>query len=64
MSCSGELILRFLEETYDVLSESESYFRKICIHIIQCDDQVRADTVIRDREELRGYMEEFQIQGY
>lgn len=64
MSCSGELILRFLEETYDVLSESESYFRRICIHIIQCDDQVRADTVIRDREELRGYMEEFQIQGY
>ncbi len=64
MSCSGELIMRFLEETYDVLSESETYFRKVRIHIIQCDDQVRGDTVIADREELRRYMEDFQIQGY
>ena len=64
MSCSGELVQRFLEETYDVLSESETYFRKVRIHIIQCDDQVRSDTLIADREELRGYMEAFQIQGY
>ena len=34
MSCSGELVKRFLEETYAVLCESESYFRKINIHII------------------------------
>ena len=35
MSCKGELIRHFLEETYSVLSESESFFRKINVHIIQ-----------------------------
>ncbi len=29
MSCSGELVRKFLEETYGVLSESESFFTKI-----------------------------------
>ena len=40
MSCSGELVRKFLEETYGVLSESESFFTKINVHIIQCDEKV------------------------
>lgn len=64
MSCSGELVKRFLEETYNVLSESESYFRKIHVHIIQCDDAVRSDVVITSPEDLKGYMEDFEIKGY
>lgn len=63
MSCSGELVRRFLEETYGILSEGESYFKKINIHIIQCDDQVRSDAVITSREQMREYMENFTIQG-
>lgn len=43
MSCSGELVQQFLEETYSVLTQSETYFKKVNIHIIQCDDQVRED---------------------
>ena len=46
MSCSGDLVKRFLEETYDVLSESESYFRKIQVHILQCDDKVQSDRCV------------------
>ncbi len=64
MSCSGELVKRFLEETCDVLAESESYFRKIRIHILQCDDQVRSDVQITDSGQLAEYMEHFEIQGY
>lgn len=63
MSCSGELIRRFLEETYAVLSESESYFKKINVHIIQCDDQVRSDTRITSREQMAEYMKGFDVQG-
>lgn len=63
MSCSGELVRRFLEETYDVLCESESYFRKVKIHIIQCDEQVRQDRMITCREEMEKYMEDFTIIG-
>ena len=35
MSCSGELIRKFLEETYSVLTENESFFQKVNVHIIQ-----------------------------
>lgn len=63
MSCSGELVRRFLEETYSVLGESESYFKKINVHIIQCDDQVRSDVVIRDKKQMEDYMEHFTIEG-
>lgn len=63
MSCSGELVKRFLEETYDVLSETESYFRKVHIHIIQCDDTVQSDVLVTSQEELKSYMEDFEIKG-
>ena len=52
MSCKGELIRHFLEETYSVLSESESFFRKINVHIIQCDEKIREDQVIHDSREM------------
>lgn len=63
MSCDGELVRRFLEETYSVLSESESFFRHIQIHIIQCDDRVQSDERIGSLEELKEYMEHFQVKG-
>ena len=63
MSCSGELVRHFLEETYGILSESESFFRKINIHIIQCDDQVRSDAVITNVQQMEDYMRDFTIKG-
>ena len=63
MSCSGELVRRFLEETSDVLYEAETYFKKTNIHIIQCDEEVREDRLITSREELEQYMQNFTIIG-
>lgn len=63
MSCSGELVRRFLEETYSVLKENDSFFRKVNIHIIQCDEKVHTDVNITSREELDEYMEHFQLYG-
>ena len=64
MSCKEELIRKFLEQTYSVLSESERFFRKICVHIIQCDDKVQSDVVIHNQEEMERYMEQFEIHGF
>ena len=64
MSCSGQLVRRFLEETYGILSQWETYFRKINIHIIQCDEEVRSDAVIRSREEMEQYMKDLTLSGY
>ena len=63
MSCSGRLIRAFLEQTYSVLKDTESFFRKINIHIIQCDEAVQADQKITSEEELRSYMEHFELIG-
>lgn len=63
MSCSGELVRRFLEETYNVLAENESFFQKVDIHIIQCDERVHEDVKVTSQEELKEYMEHFQLYG-
>ena len=63
MSCSGELVKKFLEQTYAVLSENDSFFRKVNIHIIQCDDQVQTDQKIACEEELIEYMENLELRG-
>lgn len=63
MSCSGELVKKFLEETYGVLSENDSFFRKVNIHIIQCDDQVQTDQKIESEEDLKDYMGHLELKG-
>ena len=63
MSVSGRLVHNFLEQTYSVLSESESYLHKVHIRILQCDEQVLSDQLITTQEELKDYMEHFRLQG-
>ncbi len=63
MSCKASLVQKFLEETYSILSQSESFYRKFCVHILQCDERVQSDQVVESPEQLRDYMEHFQVQG-
>lgn len=63
MSCSGELVRKFLEETYSVLAQSESFFKKVNIHILQCDDQIRQDVKIENEGQLKNYMEHLELHG-
>ena len=63
MSCSGELVQRFLEETFQVLSETESFFKNAQIHILQCDERVQTDVLLRNAEEMKRYMEHFTLKG-
>ena len=62
-SCEGETVKRFLEETYAILSSSESFFHKMNVHIIQCDAAVQMDKRITSKEELAQFMEDFELRG-
>ena len=62
-SCEGETVKRFLEETYAILSSSESFFHKVNIHIIQCDAAIQMDKKITSAEELALFMEDFELRG-
>ena len=63
MSTSGELVRRFLENTYAVLRSTDTFTRRLNIHILQCDDQLRDDALIRDASELRRYMAALPLTG-
>lgn len=62
-SCESDLVRIFLEETYSILKDNESFFRKINIHIIQCDNRVQDDKIIVCKEDFEQYMKGFEIKG-
>lgn len=63
MSTSGEMVRAFLEETYSILRSASTFTRRVNIRILQCDDQLRRDDAIASLDELRSYMESFQLSG-
>lgn len=62
-SCSGRLIREFLKQTWAILKETDRFFRKRMVHIIQCDMEVRSDTVITEEGQIDAYMDAFCIKG-
>ncbi len=63
MSTSGERVRQFLACTYAILRSTGTFTRKVNIRVLQCDDQIRADDVLHDLEDLRDYMERFRLTG-
>lgn len=62
-SCSGRVVQQFLEETYRILSERENFFRRMEVHLIQCDSMIQEHTVVRSEEEFLDYMEHVTVKG-
>lgn len=62
-STSGELVKQFLRETAAILNQSNSFFADSVIRILQCDNIVQSDTVIRTEAELTQFMERFELLG-
>ena len=62
-STSGELVKQFLQETANILNQSNSFFEDSLIRILQCDNSVQSDTVIRTEAELKRFMEQFELIG-
>ena len=63
-SCRGEVVQEFLNKTYSILKSSENFFRKVNIHIIQCDSSVRRDTKITNDEEFEAFMRDGKLEGF
>ena len=62
-STSGDLVRKFLSETWSILSERNSFFRSVHIRIIQCDDRVESDVRITSPEEMEAYLQDFKLIG-
>jgi predicted metal-dependent peptidase len=62
-STSSGLVEGFLKETFAILNNRNSFFREAKVRVIQCDDKVRMDTVIKSEAEISRLMKEFTIGG-
>lgn len=63
-SCAYDLIQKFLNTTFAILTESESFFQKINLHIVQCDNQIQSDTIIKKLEDVEQFKDNFQVKGF
>jgi predicted metal-dependent peptidase len=55
-SVQGELVQTFINKTYNILKETESFFSKINLYIIQCDAEVQEAVKITSQEEFEEYI--------
>lgn len=62
-SVVGEEVQMFLQKTYNILMQEDSYFSRVNIHIIQCDAEIQEDVVIQNREEFEAYQKSMKILG-
>ncbi len=62
-SCSEELVQTFLNETAGILMRSDNFFRQIHVHIIECDNRVQNDILIKQPQQMEEYADNFEVSG-
>lgn len=62
-SCTVDIVRRFMEETYGILSDHRNFFRKMNLYIIQCDSFVQDSAHITCEEDWHQYLKYLQIHG-
>ena len=62
-STSGALVRAFLAETYTLLKGQENFFHRMNLHLIQADNAIRQDLLIRNEDELIHAMNHFELRG-
>lgn len=62
-STNGDLVKRFLEETFQIIRQRDSFFNKSHIRIIQCDNQVQRDEIIKEESDINKLLASFTLTG-
>lgn len=62
-SCSEEQVKNFLQETCRILFTTESFFQKVNIRVLQCDNRVQKDDRIVNAKEMEDYIHHLTIKG-
>ena len=63
-SVAGELVQKFVTKTWNILKQSENFFTRVNVHIIQCGARVEEDVRITTEEEFDAYMEDMVLKGF
>ncbi len=62
-SCSREMVERFLAVIRRILMQRENFFRKMDIHIIQCDAAIQDHVEIHSPEDWQRYLTHLTVKG-
>ena len=62
-STSGELVQTFMKKTYNILKQSESFFTRFNLHVVQCDAEIQEAVKITCQQEFDNYIENMIIKG-
>lgn len=62
-SCKTDTVRRFMEEVYRIFSDSENFFRRMNVYILQCDFMVQDAAHITSEREWKEYLEHLVIHG-
>lgn len=63
-SVKGTMVQRFLDKTYSMLMQQESFFKKINLRIMQCDDHLQEEVTITCKEDFDTYIKNMKIKGF
>ena len=63
-SVSGKLVQTFMNKTYNILKNTESFFSKINLYIIQCDTEIQEAVKITSQDEFDNYIRNMKLKGF
>ena len=63
-SVQGKMVQTFLQKTYNMLKQTENFFTKVNIHIIQCDAVIQEDAKITNIDEFERYLKTMRLRGF
>jgi predicted metal-dependent peptidase len=63
-SVAGDTVQKFVTKTYNILKQSENFFTKINVHIIQCGASVQEDAKLACREDFDEYIKTMTLHGF
>lgn len=63
-SCSGDLLQEFVNKTFDILKNEETFHRQMNIHLLQCDSDITNIKIINNHQDIKAAIENFNVYGY
>lgn len=63
-SVAGEIVQKFVTKTWNILKQSENFFSRVNIHIIQCGARIEEDIRINTQDEFDEYIKNMVLKGF
>lgn len=63
-SVQGDVVQSFLQKTWNIFQQSENFFSRFRIHILQCDMMIRDTAVVETRQQFETYIKDLQLKGF